>query len=360
MKLIMISKDNKVLDAESSVYLRMKDLSEMFEELHIFVIGRKSKVFNTNSSGKLFIYNTVSSISIVSFVKVFFGIFRVGKSIKKEEVWITSQDPFETGLLAFLLSKIFKFKFQLQIHTDFLSPFFAKESFKNRFRVFLAKKILPKADSVRVVSKRIEDSLVNDLDIDRNKIHILPIFIDKENIINSKQTFNLREKFPEFDKIVLIVARLEKEKNIDLAIRAFDMVLKQNPKTGLVIFGEGRLLGSLKRLVSSLGIEGSVKFMGFAKDIYSAYRSSDCLLVTSSYEGYGMNIVEASILGLPIVSTDVGVAREVGFFICLPKEIDVFQKLQEILFLDKEDGSRASILLSKTDYYISFKKTFLC
>ena len=46
--------------------------------------------------------------------------------------------------------------------------------------------------------------------------------------------------------------------------------------------------------------------------LFSYYKTVDLFLVTSLYEGYGMTLVEAQAAGCPIISTDVGVAREVG------------------------------------------------
>jgi putative flippase GtrA len=47
-------------------------------------------------------------------------------------------------------------------------------------------------------------------------------------------------------------------------------------------------------------------------DPASYYKTADCFLITSDYEGYGMTIVEALAAGCPVVSTDVGIAKEAG------------------------------------------------
>lgn len=356
MKLIMISKDNKILDKSSGVFSRMKDLSDIFDELHIFILGKEPKILEIKDTDKLFIYNTTSVFLPFSFLKVFFRVLRIGK--RKKFDYITSQDPFETGLLALIISKIIHCKLQFQIHTDFLSPFFRKESLINKIRVFIAKKILNRADSLRVVSMKIRESVLDNFKtIKPQSVSVLPVFIDQDKITNSPKTFDLREMFPQFKKIILIVARLEKEKNIDLAIFAFELLLKQVPDAGLVICGEGSLKQNLIDLVDKLKIGASVKFLGWVNDIYSAYRSSDCLLVTSSYEGYGMNMVEANILGLPIVSTDVGVARELKACI-IEKSIGSVEKgLMAGLGIKKEEYYNL-ILLNQNEYQVKFRTTF--
>ena len=109
-----------------------------------------------------------------------------------------------------------------------------------------------------------------------------------------------------------MVSRLEKEKNVALGLEAFKLILGKIPEAGLVIVGSGKEEKRLKEQVKNLGIEMSVIFEGWQNqaEIASYYKTCDCFLVTSWYEGYGMTLVEAQAAGAKIVSTDVGVARE--------------------------------------------------
>ena len=70
--------------------------------------------------------------------------------------------------------------------------------------------------------------------------------------------------------------------------------------------------------VTTYKLQDKVTFLGWQNDINDIagyYKSADVLLVTSLYEGYGLQMVEARIAGIPVISTDVGVAREVGAYI---------------------------------------------
>jgi glycosyltransferase involved in cell wall biosynthesis len=83
------------------------------------------------------------------------------------------------------------------------------------------------------------------------------------------------------------------------------------PPVGLVIVGSGSEESELKNLAQKLGIENAVIFEGWQNNLASYYKTCDCFLVTSWYEGYGMTLVEAAAVGTKIVSTDVGIAKEV-------------------------------------------------
>ena len=111
-----------------------------------------------------------------------------------------------------------------------------------------------------------------------------------------------------------MASRLEPEKNIDLAIRAWTHVIQKSPDTGLIIVGRGSLTHHLHMLVNRLGLQSKVIFEPWIDmpTLISYYKTADIFLNTSFYEGYGLTLVEAHAAGCRIISTDVGVAREVG------------------------------------------------
>ncbi len=72
----------------------------------------------------------------------------------------------------------------------------------------------------------------------------------------------------------------------------------------LRIFGDGQLESSLKELIIRLGIQSSAEIHSSSKDIFSEYAKSAFLVLTSAYEGFGMVLIEAMAVGLPVISFD--------------------------------------------------------
>lgn len=313
MKLLMISTDRNLFAERSSVADRMLKIKSAYDELHIIVFSLNKTNFSQKKlSDGIFLYPTNSFVRIFYILNSLTLGFKVIKNNNFSSAdFITCQDPFEVGLAGFILKKFFKLKLELQIHTDLYSPYFKKHSILNRIRVVIANVILSSADSIRVVSKRISDSLV-ERGIPESKIAIRPIEVNLEELKNTPALFNLRSKFPQFDKVILIISRLEAEKNIAGAIKAFALTTGEKSRFGLVIVGSGRELANLKNLVSKLKIEPQVAFEGWQAEVISYYRGCDTILVTSWYEGYGLIYKEAQALGCKIVSTDVGIAKEIG------------------------------------------------
>ena len=330
MKVLSIGTDRKLFEEGSAVLERQKEYAGKMDELHIIIFSLKSGGFKEKHIEKLHIYPT-NSLSRWFYIR---DAIKIGKEIilknglNKGYSVITVQDPFETGLVGVKLKKIFNIPLQIQIHTDFLSPYF-KNSFLNRVRVFISKFTIPKADGIRVVSYVINQKLENK----KIKSDILPVFVDVEKIFNEKPKKDLKKDFSQFDQIVFMASRLTKEKRIDVALSVFKKVIGQFPKTGLVIAGDGSEKNNLERLASQLGISKNVIFLGWQNDVISCYKTSDVFLCTSDYEGYGMSLVEAQASGCPIVTTKVGVANssiiisthnrfcEIGDTDCLTKNI---------------------------------------
>lgn len=301
----MISTDRNIFEKGSAVAQRQIEYAKSYEEVHIVVFSNKQFKESTLGSN-IFVYPTRSS-SRWFYV---FDALKLGRFIveKRGITTVTCQDPFETGLVGALIKNREPVSLELQIHTDIGSPYFQKFNFLNRVRTLISKYTLPRADHVRVVSNRIKEYVSKY--IDPSKIEIRPIAVDLEKIKNAPITIDLHKKYPQFSKIVLMVSRVEKEKNIEMAIKAMKIVLQRNSKVGLVIVGSGREESNLNDLIQKLGIKNSVMFEGWQSDTASYYKTADCLLNTSWYEGYGLVLLEAKSIGLPIVSTDVGIARE--------------------------------------------------
>ena len=307
----MISTDRKIFEENSEVRRRMIEYGILVEELHIVIFSRKNSPGPGSGLGiseNVFIYPT-NSPSRWFYV---FDAAKIGAKIIKNaggDFLVSAQDSFEAGLAGYFAARRAGAPLQLQVHTDFLSPYFKKAFLLNRFRVALAKFLIPRASCVRVVSLRIKNSLAAAI---RRlpPVSVLPVFVDVEKIKNAPIGENLHRKYPQFDFIVLAAGRLTKEKNIEMAIGAMRGVVRRHPKAGLVIIGSGPEQRKLERKARKANLENNIVFEGWT-DLASYYKTADLFLLTSNYEGYGRTVVEAMAANCPVVMTDVGVAGEI-------------------------------------------------
>jgi glycosyltransferase involved in cell wall biosynthesis len=305
MKVIFIGSDRSILKKESNSYKRMLDYASLFDELNIVIFSRgKSENLNV---GNLKIYPTNS---INRWFFVLDGFLKARKilneiSTRYEDYVVSVQDPFESGIIGVFLKKIFGVRLQVQVHTDFLSPYFSKGSFLNRIRLLFTGVCLKNADGIRVVSERIKSSIVKTYEIQPSKIDVLPIFVDQEIFKTSGGHFDLRHLNPSWQSVFLTVARLEKEKNLFFLLGVFSRVITKNRGIVWLIVGEGSLKERLERTVDDMGLAENIIFLGYKDELLDIYRSSNFYIQASFYEGFGLSLVEAFLCGLPIITTSV-------------------------------------------------------
>lgn len=302
ISVLAIGSDRMMANATSRVVERAKLYGQIFHHIHTVVFSLKkhntpahvflldnTHVFFTNSSNRLW---------------YIFDAVRIAKkiyiNIKHDTVVVSTQDPFESGLVGLIISKKFNVPLHVQIHTDIGSSYFQKSSILNRIRIFIAGFVLRQAKSVRVVSPSIKDCLVEKYRISSDRIMVLPIVSD----------FKPEKRSQGSEQYILMVSRLEKEKQIDRALNIFKEVVATRPDVVLKIAGSGREEKNLKQLAKKLRIENKVQFLGDVKDVAPLYAHASCLLHVSQYEGFGMVFYEAMQSRCPIVTTCVGIAPD--------------------------------------------------
>ena len=93
-------------------------------------------------------------------------------------------------------------------------------------------------------------------------------------------------------------------------LRAAQRVHEQVPDAAFIIAGEGELLAATQDLARNLGIAERTFFIGRCRDIGRVLSISDVCVLSSQSEGFSNAILEYMAAGRPVVSTDVGGARE--------------------------------------------------
>ena len=305
MKVLMFSSDPTIVKWQSPACQRMKEYGELFDKLFIFLLIRDNAVV-IDISDKVQV--KVFSGRVARFVSCAVALYKIAK---EERISVITTQEIEHAFVVYILKPILKVKWQMQIHTDIFSPHYAASSFSNWLRSYLAKFLIPRANSIRVVSERVKHSIIKIFPRRQLNISVLPIFVDTERFSKLLPSFDLREKYKEFSFLILMISRLTREKNIGLALEALVQVVKKEPNVGLVIVGDGSEHEKLKAQSEKLKINNNVKFDGWTDDLVSYYKTADLYLLTSDYEGYGRTIIEALACNLPVLMTDVGVAGEV-------------------------------------------------
>ena len=301
MRLLMISLDNKILDSGSSPAGRMVRYGEKNDLFIIIPDGEKNEVVLSPSVRA---WGTGGA----KWAR-FFLLWRLGVAIIKkfnlsvDDSLITAQDPFFAGLVGYLLKRGSGIKLEAQVHGDFFGRYYRGQ----RLRLLVAKFVLKRADTIRVVGGRIKESILG-LGMAENKITMSPIAIHSEIKKSLSADADWRARYPEYKKIFVWGGRMEPVKNLPWLVEMFAVVARLRPDYLLLLVGGGSQRSCLQKKIIDLKITESIKLTPWVDDFFSGLCGADCLLLSSLSEGYGLVAMEAAAAGIKIIMNDVGVA----------------------------------------------------
>lgn len=219
---------------------------------------------------------------------------------------VTTQDPFLRGAFGYIAARRIHARLNVQVHTDL--------SAQPLWRRLLARIVLSRADSVRVVSEKIKQQ-VEHMGV-TVPVHVLPIYIDVKRFKNLVPQ-------PHGQKTLLWMGRFEDEKDPLLALEVFKTVHTQ-VDAKFVMLGVGSLDQTLRRAAGNL----PVTFPGW-QDPVDYLVQADVVLSTSKHESYGASIIEALAASVPVVAPDIGIAKEAGAVV-VPRD-ELAKKVIELL-----------------------------
>jgi glycosyltransferase involved in cell wall biosynthesis len=180
----------------------------------------------------------------------------------------------------------------------------------------------------------------------------LPVGLDK---IKYECDDDLSKKIKDFKKkypnILLYVGRVERRRNIDFII---DLLKECDQRVGLILVGNGSDDRKLSKRINKLNLlDRILRFKNVSnKHLISVYENSDIFLLPTSYEIYGMVILESLYFGIPIIST-----KEAGpVFIlqndilgCCLEKLDKTEWIHKIDFYLKNNKNTQHIDLRKKE-----------
>lgn len=175
---------------------------------------------------------------------------------------------------------------------------------------FLKRKFLKKVSAIIVASKAAK-KLVLDQDADlESKIRIIYNGIDipewnRQKNVDERNEFR-RAHFHALpnEKVILCAAELHKRKGQKYLIEAAKNLIVSYPDLKFVFAGDGPEKKHYEKLARPLG--NRVVFLGRRRDIEKVMAASDFFVLPSAREAFGLVVIEAAIIGLPTVASEIG------------------------------------------------------
>jgi glycosyltransferase involved in cell wall biosynthesis len=310
MKLLAVELDRKSFVDGTTSRVRVERFSQLADEVHVLVYSLRDvhDIAPMQVAKNVWLYPTHSRTKL-HYIP---DMVRIGKSIPDVDV-VTSQDPWECGVSAWLIARHHKATWQVHVRTDPYSTYFQQESFRNKYIYdMLFRFLVPKADGILFVSERARKNvLAKNITIPKQQT-ILPSYVDSSYFSQTVLPTTSPE-LSRFSHIVQITSRFTVEKDIPTSLDAFSLVLQEYPDAGLLLIGEGYpdITQKIQEHITALGIQNNVVYLPWQKDIRPFLARSDVFLLTSTYEGCARAILEAVFAGVPVVTTEQGIIGSV-------------------------------------------------
>lgn len=163
-----------------------------------------------------------------------------------------------------------------------------------------------KAHKIVAVSQGIKKLLVADFKILPDHVRVInnPVVPETVRTLSKLEVFH---PFFESKKngytLLISVGRLTRQKNYRLLIEALARVRRRTP-TCLLILGDGEQKKELLGLAEELGVRQYVSFVGYQANPYNWIKKADIFVLSSSWEGLPVAVIEAMVCGTPVVSTN--------------------------------------------------------
>ncbi len=151
------------------------------------------------------------------------------------------------------------------------------------------------------VSQAVRQFSIEQGRLTEKKLMVIPNGVDPQE---NSEPINLNDwGIPDEARVLLYVGRLDFQKGIDVLVRAMPTILKMEPQAHLLVVGQGNMYDELRACVIQQGTQGHVHFAGYQPSLTGFYRSADCLVLPSRWEGMPNVVLESLSAGLCVLTT---------------------------------------------------------
>jgi glycosyltransferase involved in cell wall biosynthesis len=229
--------------------------------------------------------------------------FRLARYVAQERVKVVMSHLFRANFVN-ILSRLIAFSHHAAIvvnHTRVSR--LSSEGMQGRINTLLCRWLYPKADLVASVSKGAAAECARLLGLPSDQTVILhdPIATAASSaaLPGSVAGGDARDS-----RTIVCVGRLVALKRFQDLIMAFARVARDDPRLRLRIAGDGPERTALQQLSEKLEIQERVTFLGMVSEPSHSLAGCACFVSSSETEGFGMAIVEALALGVPVIASD--------------------------------------------------------
>ena len=167
-----------------------------------------------------------------------------------------------------------------------------------------------KSHGLTSVSEFLKDRTVEDFAVPRDRIRVIPNFIDPAVFRRDKEPCHRSALAPDGDHIIMHVSNFRPVKRIGDVVEVFARISREVPSR-LVLVGDGPDRPRAAEKAQELGVKDRVLFLGKHQSVDELLACADLFLLPSKNESFGLAALEALACGTPVVGSNLGGLPEV-------------------------------------------------
>lgn len=183
----------------------------------------------------------------------------------------------------------------------------------------IGSRVIKKIDSAVVVNSRIAEVLANKLGFDARRVLTIRNGVDLGRFGRRDPQNGLRKSLgiENNEAVIGAVGNLKEVKNHLLLLKAFELLVKENPGVKLILVGQGfegdhdNTEPQIREFIKTRGLGHKILLLGYREDIPSVLQIMDIFCLTSKMEGLPISLIEAMAAGVAVIGTNVQGIREV-------------------------------------------------
>ncbi len=332
MRVLMISFDHTMLDQDTQGPGDTRErhikyaqaLRQEYPEGHLAVLVKAPP---STSAGPQILSDGLTLYPVPSQRQAFlYQAMRTANRLFRQQPFdlVTTQSPFDDGLLGVLLKRRFGVPLHVQMRSSFLDLSVWIQERPLLYRIFnrVGKWVCHRADSIRVVSRGEKRRLEDRFPELRGKIFALHPLANVDLFTKpatSQELGEVQRILVQHERqnalCFLFVGRLVLQKNLPTLLRAFAQVCRQNLDALLVMAGEGTLKGELQQLAVQLRIQSRVLWLGnlSLQSLRGWYAAARSVVLPSFHEGVPKVALESYLMETPVIAGPFVSAGELIF-----------------------------------------------
>jgi glycosyltransferase involved in cell wall biosynthesis len=349
-----------ILDPRGNIAVGGKDViarhenyaKELFRQgktsrLDLKVLSAGSSVkYSANGKNKMVINISKPTFNSYMFAKKAHKFIKINNLNVK---LLVAGDPWESFWSAYFLSKFLnkKIPIQIQIHGDIADPRWRRINYRNRIRYSFAKLSLPKASSVRAVTKYQAENLVNFFGIKSEKIVVVPVPItvaSKSVALTSERPYTIG-----------LIGRIHQDRGIWEFVKLVRILNSGAKDFKVVVIGDGPSKDKFLLELESVIPKNRIIYLGQLpeSELRKVWKRIGVLVSMAPVESYGRVMRESLIAGAPVWATASAGAKDL-MDNCKKGEVRLLDLSESDASLNKDFNS-----LLKTKVSSDFSKIFV-